>query len=496
MVHKNYIGGQWVEAQSGERFPKLNPATGEVVGEFPFSGQEDANRAVESAERSFASWSKVPVPARGEIMGRFADLLVDHKEELARLVTEEMGKIITESRGDVQEGIDTAHFAIGESRRLYGRTVPSELRNKLCFTVRKPIGVAALITPWNFPAALPCWKIIPALLAGNTVVFKPSREAPATAARLVELLIEAGIPGDVLNLVHGPGEIVGNALCTHPDVAVISFTGSVAVGRKIGAAAGSMLKKVSLELGGKNGQIVMDDADMGLAIDGVLWGAFGTTGQRCTATSRLILHEAIHHEFVSRLVERANKLKIGSGLDETVEMGPLVSAKQREKVHGYVQIGKQEGAELACGGELYAAHECEAGFFYQPTVFTKVAPSMRIAQEEIFGPVLAVLKVASLEEAIEVMNATQYGLSSAIYTRDVNAAMRAVDGLKAGVVYVNSATIGAECHLPFGGVKASGNGHREGGWAAYDLFTGEHTVYVDYSGRLQKAQMDTRKMEQ
>jgi aldehyde dehydrogenase (NAD+) len=295
--------------------------------------------------------------------------------------------------------------------------------------------------------------------------------------------------------VHGPGDVVGSAFCTHPDVEVISFTGSVAVGREVGAAASRLLKKVSLELGGKNGQIVMDDADMELAIEGVLWGAFGTTGQRCTATSRLILHETVHDEFVARLVERANNLKIGNGLDETVEIGPLVSAEQRERVHGYVELGKQEGAELVCGGEFYTADECERGFFYSPTVFTNVSAAMRIAQEEIFGPVLAVFKVGSLDEAIEVINDIEYGLSSAIYTRDVNGAMHAVNEIEAGVVYVNSATIGAECHLPFGGVKASGNGHREGGWAAYDLFTGEHTVYVDYSGRLQKAQMDTREPE-
>jgi acyl-CoA reductase-like NAD-dependent aldehyde dehydrogenase len=491
MVHGNYIGGDWVEAQSGKRFVNVNPATGEAIGEFPLSGKEDAHRAIESAKRSFPSWSKVPVPVRGAIMARFADLIAARKEEVARLVTEEMGKVLRESRGDVQECTDTAHFAIGESRRLYGRTVPSELPDKLCLTVRKPIGVAALITPWNFPAALPCWKIIPALLSGNTVVFKPSRETPATATKLVELLIEAGVPADVINLVHGPGEVVGNALCTHPDIGVISFTGSVAVGKKVGATGGKLLKKVSLELGGKNGQIVMDDADMDLALDGALWGAFGTTGQRCTATSRLILHEAIHDEFVSRLVDRANNLKIGNGLDETVEIGPLVSEAQRQRVHGYVEVGKQEGAELACGGGPYTGGECERGFFYRPTIFTNVTAAMRIAREEIFGPVLAVLKVANLDEAIEVINDSQYGLSSAIYTRDVNGAMRAVEEIEAGVVYVNSATIGAECHLPFGGVKASGNGHREGGWAAYDVFTGEHIVYVDYSGRLQKAQMDT-----
>lgn len=494
-MYSNHIGGEWVAARSGETYVKLNPATGEPIGEFPSCGEADANRAIETATGAFRRWSAVPVPLRGEIIGRFADLLVEHKEALARIETREMGKVLSEARGDVQEGIDTAHFALGESRRLYGRTTPSELPRKLCLTVRKPLGVVGLITPWNFPAALPCWKLVPALVAGNTVVFKPSREAPWTATRLVELLLEAGVHPEALNLVHGPGSVVGRVLCTHPDVAAISFTGSVAAGREVGAAASRALKKVSLELGGKNGQIVMDDADTALAVEGALWGAFGTTGQRCTATSRLIVHEAVHDEVVARLVDQANALRIGDGLDESVDMGPLVSAEQREKVHAYTEIGKEEGAHLRCGGEFHAADGCEKGFFYKPTIFTDVTPAMRIAREEIFGPVLAVLKVGSLDEAIAVINDSAFGLSSSIYTRDVSAAMRAVEEIEAGVVYVNSATIGAECHLPFGGVKDSGNGHREGGWAAYDLFTSPQAVYVDYSQRLQKATLDTREQE-
>jgi aldehyde dehydrogenase (NAD+) len=495
VIGKNHIGGEWVEPDSGDRYVNVNPATGEALGEFPLSDEADVERAVASAKEALPEWRRVPVPVRGELMRRFADLLAEHKEELASIETREMGKILNEARGDVQEGIDTAHFAIGESRRLYGRTTPSELPDKLCFTERRPVGVVALVTPWNFPAALPCWKLLPALLAGNTTVFKPSREAPWTATRLVELLLEAGVPAGAVNLIHGPGSVVGQALCTHPDVAAISFTGSVAAGREVGAAAGQHLKKVSLELGGKNGQIVMEDADLDLALEGVLWGAFGTTGQRCTATSRLILQRAIHDEFVARLIDRATRLKVGNGLDETVEMGPLVSEQQRERVHAYTQIGIEEGATLACGGRFHTADGCDQGFFYPPTIFTDVRPEMRIAREEIFGPVLSVLKVESLAEAIAMLNDSAYGLSSSIFTRDVNAAMRAVHEIEAGVVYVNSATIGAECHLPFGGVKDSGNGHREGGWAAYDLFTVEHTVYVDYSGRLQKAQLDTRPKE-
>lgn len=486
----NYIGGKWVEAASGGSFSNINPADGEEIGKFPDSGAEDAGRAARAAEKSFYSWSRTPVPERGKILRGFAGLLSKQKEEIARIETMEMGKVMAESRGDVQEGIDTALYAAGEGVRFFGRTVPSELPDKACFTFRKPAGVAALITPWNFPAAIPCWKLMPALLGGNTVVLKPSREAPWTAEKLVELLADAGVPEGVVNLVQGPGSTAGKELCENPAVSVVSFTGSAAAGSEIGAAAGGRLKKVSLELGGKNGQIVMDDAELELALEGALWGAFGTTGQRCTATSRLILHEAVHDEFLARLVASAGKLKIGSGLDEDADMGPLVSGAQREKVHGYVESGIEEGASLECGGGFYAEGPCGRGFFYKPTVFSGAAPGMKIASEEIFGPVLSVLKAGSLEEALEIMNAVEYGLSSSIYTRDVNSAMRAAREIEAGVVYINSPTIGAECHLPFGGVKKSGNGHAEGGWAAYDTFTREATVYLDYSGRLQKAQID------
>ena len=490
-MYKNYVNGKWVEANSGKTFVKTNPATQEELGVFPYSGVDDVDKAVKSAKAAFAEWSSLPIPKRGEIMKNFGDLLTKHKEELARIETQEMGKVIKETRGDVQEGIDTAYYAFGEGRRFFGETTPSELRNKVCLTFRRPIGIAGLITPWNFPAAIPCWKIVPALLAGNTVVFKPSRESPMTATRLVELLLEAGIPPMVVNLVHGSGELVGEAIATHPDVGVVSFTGSVETGSRVAEIAGKGLKRVSLELGGKNGQIVMEDADLELALEGVIWGAFGTTGQRCTATSRLILHAPIHDKFVDMLANRAKRIKIGNGLNESVEMGPLVSKRQREKIHEYVQIGKSEDATLVCGGNFYTKGECKDGWFYEPTVFTGVHPGMRIAQEEIFGPVLAVFKVKNLDEAIDVINSTKYGLSSSIYTRDVNSAMHAIERIQAGITYVNGPTIGAECHLPFGGVKNTGNGHREGGWAAYEIFTEIQTVYIDYSGRLQKAQIDT-----
>lgn len=491
-MYQNHINGKWVAAQSGETFVKTNPANQEEVGTFPYSGADDVNEAVKSAKAAFPEWNALPAPKRGEILGKLGDLMVKQKEELARIETMEMGKILKETRGDVQEGIDTAYYAFGEGRRLFGETTPSELTNKICLTFRRPIGVAGLISPWNFPAAIPCWKMIPALLTGNTVVFKPSREAPLTATKLVELLLEAGIPEGVINLVHGPGSVVGEAMSAHPDIGVISFTGSVEVGSRIAEVAGKGLKRVSLELGGKNGQIVMEDADLDLALEGALWGAFGTTGQRCTATSRLILHEPIHDKFIDMLVERAQKIKIGYGLDESMEMGPLISERQRKKIQEYVEIGKSEDkAQLICGGNFYTEGECAQGWFHEPTIFTGVTTDMRIAQEEIFGPVLSVIKVKDLDESIKAINSTQYGLSSSIYTCNVNTAMQAVERIEAGITYVNGPTIGAECHLPFGGVKNTGNGHREGGWTVYEIFTEIQTVYIDYSGKLQKAQIDT-----
>ncbi len=491
--YQNFINGQWVDARSGETFENRNPANwDEIVGIFPKSGKEDVDAAVAAARKAFDKWKAVPAPQRGEIMKRAGDLLVERKEEIARLMTREMGKILIETRGDVQEGIDTAYYAFGEGRRMFGRTVPSELPNKFNMTTRIPIGVAGIITPWNFPMAIPSWKIFPALTSGDTVVFKPASDTPATATLFVEILLEAGVMPEAINLVHGGGSSVGMAIVTHPDVNLISFTGSSAVGKVINAAAGKDLKRVSLELGGKNAQIVMDDASLELALEGVLWGAFGTTGQRCTATSRLILHEKVYDKFLDMLVERASKIKIGNGLDESVEMGPIINESQREIIHNYVKIGQEEGATLILGGDVYEEGECAKGWFYKPTIFVDVKPSMRIAQEEIFGPVLSVLKVSDLDEAIKVLNGTKYGLSSSIYTQDVNAAFKAMRDIEAGITYINGPTIGAECHMPFGGVKETGNGHREGGWSAYDFFSEVKTVYVDYSGRLQRAQIDNR----
>jgi alpha-ketoglutaric semialdehyde dehydrogenase len=490
--YQNFINGKWVDAKSGATFEDRNPANwDEVVGTFPKSGKDDVEEAVRAARAAFEKWRLVPAPHRGDILRKVGDLMVARKEEIARVMTREMGKVLLETRGDVQEGIDTAYYAATEGRRLFGHTVPSELPNKFNMAVRVPIGVAGIVTPWNFPMAIPTWKIFPAILCGNTVVFKPASDTPATATMLVEILAEAGVPAGVVNIVHGGGSEVGNAIVDHNDVDLVSFTGSTMVGKKISEMASRTLKRVSLELGGKNAQIVMGDADLKLALEGVLWGAFGTTGQRCTATSRLILHESIHDKFLAMLVERTKKLRLGDGLKETSDVGPCVNESQRKTVQSYVEIGLKEGAKLATGGAIASDGDLAKGWFHQPTIFTGVTPEMRIAKEEIFGPVLSVLKIKSLQEAITVLNNTIYGLSSSIYTNDVNAAFTAIRDVKAGITYINAPTIGAEAHMPFGGVKQTGNGHREGGWTVFEFFSEWKTVYIDYSGGLQRAQIDT-----
>ena len=487
---QNYIDGAWVDAVSGETFEDRNPArTSDLIGRFPSSGSEDVDRAVAAARSAFAGWSRTPAPQRGDILKRIGDLLVERKDAIAFEMTREMGKPFFETRGDVQEAIDTAYYAASETRRLFGHTVPSELPNKFNMTVRRPVGVCAVITAWNFPVAVPTWKIFPALAGGNTVVFKPSEDAPHSGMLLVQVLVDAGIPPGVVNLVQGAGA-AGAALVEHPGVDAVSFTGSTETGAKIGATCGRLHKRLSLEMGGKNAQIVMEDADLDLAVEGVLWGAFGTTGQRCTATSRLILHEAIHDEMVERVAAAARGLRLGYGNDDGVQMGPLIHQEALDKVTRYVEIGRNEGARLVLGGSRAEGEGLGEGFFFEPTIFTDVAPGMRIAQEEIFGPVLSVFKVGSYDEAVEVANGTKYGLSSSIYTRDVMRAFRAVHDLQAGITYVNGPTIGAEAHMPFGGVKQTGNGHREGGWEVFDFYTETKTVYFDYSGKLQRAQID------
>ncbi|HSD31876.1 MAG TPA: aldehyde dehydrogenase family protein [Gemmatimonadales bacterium] len=489
---KNFIGGEWVAPSTGAYFENRNPADRtDLIGCFPRSGSDDVQRAVVSARRGFAQWSKTPAPLRGQVLQRVGDLLVRRKEEIARAMTREMGKVLAETRGDVQEGIDTAFYAASEGRRLFGHVVPSELRNKWAMSYRRPIGVAGIITPFNFPLAIPTWKTFPALLCGNAVIFKPAEDVPYTGHLLVEVLLEAGLPPEVVQLVHGQGSVVGKGIIEHPDVPVISFTGSTETGSVIGAVCGRMHKRLSLEMGGKNAMIVMDDADLDLALDGVLWGAFGTTGQRCTATSRLVLHEKVHDRFLQMLVDRAGKLRLGPGLDDCTEVGPMIHEEALQKVDEYVGIGKREGASVAVGGARAGGGKLEAGWFYQPTVLAGVKPGMRVEQEEIFGPVLSVIKVGSLDEAVRVNNDVQYGLSSSLYTRDVNAAFRAMQDLDNGITYINAPTIGAEAHLPFGGVKQTGNGHREGGWEVYEFYSETKVCYVDYSGQLQRAQIDT-----
>jgi alpha-ketoglutaric semialdehyde dehydrogenase len=491
--YQNFINGKWVDAKSGKTYENRNPANwDEVVGTFPKSSKEEVDEAVKVARAAFEKWRLVPAPKRGDILKKVGDIMVERKDEIAKLMTREMGKVLTETKGDVQEGIDTAYYASSEGRRLFGHTVPSELPNKFNMAMRVPIGVAGIITPWNFPMAIPTWKIFPALLCGNTVVFKPASDTPATATVLVEILAQAGVPDGVINLVHGGGSEVGNAIVDHPDVDLISFTGSTVVGKKISEIAAKTLKRVSLELGGKNAQVVMDDGDLNLALDGVLWGAFGTTGQRCTATSRLILHEKIHDQFLSMLIDRTKKLRLGDGLLPTTDVGPCINEAQRNTDHSYVEIALKEGAKVACGGDIGRGGDLDKGWFYQPTILTGVTPEMRVAKEEIFGPVLSVLKIKSIDEAISVLNNTIYGLSSSVYTKNVNDAFKAVRDIKAGITYINAPTIGAEAHMPFGGVKQTGNGHREGGWTVYEFFSEWKTVYIDYSGGLQRAQIDNQ----
>ena len=482
----NFIGGEWVAAEGGETFESIVPATGETLASFPRSGAADVDRAVQAAKEAFEAWRLVPAPRRGEIVFRLGELLREHKEELTDLMTREMGKVRAEAGGDVQEAIDMSYYMAGEGRRLFGQTTPSELPDKFMMSVRMPIGVVGAITPWNFPIAIPSWKLCPALVCGNTVVLKPAEDTPFLAERFVELLSDAGVPPGVVNVVHGYGEEAGEALVRHPDVPVITFTGSRETGVAVTKAAADLLKHVHLELGGKNAIIVMDDADVDLAVDGIVWSAFGTTGQRCTAASRVIVHEAVYGELSSKLVAAAEQLRLGPGWEASTDVGPLINRAALEKVAGYTEIGKDEGAKLLTGGEAVAGD----GFFYRPTVFGDVEAGMRIAQEEIFGPTTALIPVKSFEEAVAAANSVAYGLSSSIFTRDVNRAFRAMRDLQAGITYINAGTTGAEVHLPFGGTKDTGNGHREAGQAALDVFTEWKSIYVDYSGRLQRAQID------
>ncbi len=490
-IYKNFINGEWIAAHGGNAIENRNPAnTEELVGVFGSSTAEDVDLAVDAAKEAYKKWRLVPAPKRAEILFRAAELLVQRKEEYSRDMTREMGKVLAEARGDVQEAIDMTYYMAGEGRRLFGQTTPSELPNKFAMSVRQSIGVCGMITPWNFPMAIPSWKTMPALVSGNTVVLKPAQDTPLSVYNLVSALTQAGLPRGVVNVVSGSGSRVGTALTRHADVPVISFTGSTGVGRQIAEACAPDFKHVSLEMGGKNIILVMEDANLDLAVDGAIWGGFGTTGQRCTAASRVAVHKDVYKEFLERFVERAKALRVGNGLESSTDMGPCINEQQLKTVMEYVEIGNGEGAKLLAGGHRLEGGAYSKGWFHEPTIFGGCHPKMRIAQEEIFGPVVSVMPMMSLENGIEIANGVAYGLSASIYTRNVNRAFEAIRDLYTGIVYVNAPTIGAETHLPFGGTKQTGNGHREAAIAAIDFYTEWKTIYVDYSDRLQRAQID------
>jgi aldehyde dehydrogenase (NAD+) len=491
-TYQNYIGGKWVPSESGELFENINPAdTRDVVGRFPLSTSEDINAATNAAQEAFERWRNTPAPRRAEILFRLGEILIRNKERFAADMTREMGKVLAETGGDVQEAIDCTYYTAGEGRRMHGFTTPAEMPDKFAMCVRQPVGLCGLITPWNFPMAIPSWKLIPALICGNTVVIKPAEDTPLSTYNLVKACEEAGIPPGVVNLVSGHGETVGAAMTNHPALRLISFTGSTETGRLVASSCAERNAICSLEMGGKNVIMIMDDADIDLAIEGAIWGAFGTSGQRCTASSRLVVHKKVYKKFVNQLVEQAKSLRLGKGSDPKTDMGPVINAAAVEKILSYVDIGRNDdGATLACGGKRVTRGEFAHGYFLEPTVFTDATPDMRIAQEEIFGPVTTVIPAGSLEEAIEIGNGVRYGLSASIYTSDVNRAFRAMNQLYTGIFYVNASTIGAEVHLPFGGTKATGNGHREAGTQVLDIFSEWKSIYVDYSGKLQRAQID------
>ncbi len=490
---KNYINGKWVDSKSGETFRSTNPANqGEVIGIVSKSDREDVDQAVKAAQGTYEEWRLTPAPRRGEILFRAAEILLRNKDFLGKLETREMGKVLPEGLGDVQEAIDMGYYMAGEGRRLSGETVPSELPDKDMKSVRVPIGVFGLVTPWNFPIAIPAWKIFPALICGNTVVFKPSSDTAVCAAKFVEALVEAGLPKGVLNLVHGPGGKVGEYLVSHPGVDAISFTGSFDTGKRLEGICGAIHRIIVTEMGGKNAIIIMDDANLDLAVEGAIWGGFGTTGQRCTAVSRIVVHKKVYQKFIEKLKTAASRLKVGDGLQKGTDVGPVINESQFNKILKYIEIGKKEGAKLILGGKAYQKGNCSKGYFIEPTIFMEATPEMRIAQEEIFGPVVSVIKAEDLKDAIQIVNDTPYGLSSAIYTQDVNSSAIAERDLETGIVYINASTIGAEIHLPFGGIKHSGYGRKEAGGrgGALDTYSRWKVIYRDFSGRLQKAQID------
>ncbi|MGI9646924.1 MAG: aldehyde dehydrogenase family protein [Acidimicrobiia bacterium] len=489
-TYLNYINGSWVPAASGDTYLNTNPARPtDVIGEFQRSGPADVDAAVTAAARAQDEWRRTPAPLRGEIVARATRMLVERKPKLAEGITREMGKVLVDSSYDVQGAITSGEYMAGEGRRMFGDTVPSGLPNRLAMTVRAPVGVVGIITPWNLPMLMPAWKLFPALVCGNTVVVKPAEDTPFTAVKLFEILEEAGVPPGVANLITGYGPETGQPLVDHPDIDMVSFTGSRAVGKQIAVSAGGELKHVSLEMGGKNALVVLDDADIGEAVTGALWGGFSTAGQRCTASSRLVVDRRVADDVVDALVEGMDALVVGDGLDPDTTVGPLINGKQLDRVHSYTGIGVDEGAKLVIGGEKLE-EGLDGGYFYSPTLFDQASPDMRISQEEIFGPTITIIRVDGDQEAIDVANGTRYGLSAAVYTRDTARALRTVSELDAGLVYLNAPTIGSEIHLPFGGTGDTGNGHRESGTGAIEQFTETKTVFLDYSGHLQRAHID------
>jgi len=483
-TYQNFIGGEWIKSSASKSAPNVNPAnTDDVIGDIPLATREEARRAVEAAAEAFAKWRSTPAPTRGRIVAQAARLLETNKEELAQTLTREEGKTIAESRGELQRSINVAEFCAGESRRLTGETIPSELPLNFAYTIKQPLGVVACVTPWNFPVAIPVWKIAPALVAGNTVVFKPATLTPGTATRIVELFEEAGIPPGVLNLILGSGSEAGEEIINHPAVKAVSFTGSNGVGIRLYEQASRRGAKVQCEMGGKNPVIVLEDCDIDLAVESTVQGAFGSTGQRCTATSRAVVVNQIADEFVQRIAKRAQSMRIGAGVDPQTEMGPSVDENQFKTVLQYIDVGREDGATMVCGGERVTGDGFDKGYFVRPTLFDHVTPDMRIAREEIFGPVLAVLRVKDFDEAMQVANDSEYGLSSSIFSNDASRIFRFVDDIETGMTHINSPTTGGEAHIPFGGIKGTGIGDREQGSTALDFYTDLKVVYVDYTGR-------------
>ena len=483
-IYRNFINGQWLESVSSREATNINPAnTDDVLGTIKQATREEARSAVEAASDAFREWRATPAPTRGKIVARAARLMEEKKEELAQLLTREEGKTIAESRGELQRSINVAEFCAGESRRLNGETIQSELPANFAYTIKQPLGVVACVTPWNFPVAIPVWKIAPALVAGNTVVFKPASLTPATAVRITEIFEEAGIPKGVLNLIIGSGSEAGDEIINHPAVKAVSFTGSNEVGIRLYEQVSRRGAKVQCEMGGKNPVIVLEDADLDLAVESTAQGAFGSSGQRCTATSRAVVVNDIADEFVSRIVRRAEGMRIGAGYDPQTEMGPSVDESQFKTVLHYIDIGREDGAELKCGGTRAEGRGLDKGYFVRPAVFDRVTPDMRIAREEVFGPVLSVLRVKDFDEAMRVANDSEYGLSSSIFTNDAVRIFRFVDEIETGMTHINSPTTGGEAHIPFGGIKGTGIGDREQGSTALDFYTDLKVVYVDYTGR-------------